>query len=209
MTTDVPAVRMRTADRRRQILDEATRIVGQRGYYGFSVQELADSCGLTVAGVLHHVGTKEKLLMMLLDERDRRDAEAIIDRVEGDLDELTDSLTLGRVLRVLHEIVVRNSEQPELVRLFTVLRSEALYREHPAYDYFRARDLHVVESFTRMITHLDTVGEPRATARQLLALMAGLKEQWLRFPDEFDLVTEWDRAAIKLLATDSDANTSR
>jgi AcrR family transcriptional regulator len=37
------------AERRQQIITEATRIIGQRGYYGFSMQELADSCGLTVA----------------------------------------------------------------------------------------------------------------------------------------------------------------
>lgn len=95
----------------------------------------------------------------------------------------------------------RNSTQPELVRLYTVLRSEALYREHPAHEYFRARDQRTVDAFTSMVAGLGLADEPRSTARQLLAAMGGLEEQWLRFPDEFNLVTEWDRVAAKILPT--------
>ncbi|MBO3749189.1 TetR/AcrR family transcriptional regulator [Streptosporangiaceae bacterium NEAU-GS5] len=175
-----------TGERRRQILDEAIRIVGRRGYYGFSVQEVAESCGLTVAGVLHHFGTKEKLLIALLEDRDRRDAEAVRGgRPPGD------------PIEVLHDIVVRNSTQPELIRLYTVLRSEALYQEHPAYDYFRTRDQRALDWFAQLAAGRG--GDPRSTARQLLALMGGLEEQWLRFPGEVDLVAEWDRAVTRIL----------
>lgn len=177
---------MRTAERRRQILDEAIEIVGRRGYYGFSVQEVAETCGLTVAGVLHHFGTKENLLIALLEDRDRRDAEAVQCQNRP-----------ATALQVLHDIVVRNSTQPELVRLYTVLRSEALYQEHPAYDYFRVRDQQALDSFADLTTGL--TDDPRSTARQLLALMGGLEEQWLRFPDDVDLVAEWDRAMTRIL----------
>lgn len=183
--------RMRPVDRRRQIFDEATRIVGQRGYYGFSVQELADSCGLTVAGVLHHVGTKEKLLIALLEDRDRRDAAAVTGG------RVTEVATVDDLRRMLRDVVVRNSTQPEQVRLFTVLRSEALYREHPAYDYFRTRDLRVVDALARPLA--GTPEQARSTARHILAAMSGLEEQWLRFPDDIDLVAEWDRMAAAIL----------
>jgi hypothetical protein len=46
----------------------------------------------------------------------------------------------------------------------------------------------------------DLAGHPGSMARQLLALMSGLEEQWLRDPDSMDLVQEWDRA-METIAT--------
>ncbi|SFD40325.1 TetR/AcrR family transcriptional regulator [Streptomyces aidingensis] len=187
--------RLPQAERRRQILRAATRIVGQRGYYGFSMQDVADACSMTVAGVLHHVGTKDGLLIALLQERDRRDLAAVTG--DGSRAGLPGELSLARFRELLRGFVVRNSTQPELVRLYSMLRTESLYRGHPAYEYFRERDARVLADFTRAVT--GKVPEPLSTARQLLALMGGLEEQWLRDPDAFDLVAEWDRAAGRVL----------
>ena len=78
-------VRTRTRNdpevRREQILDEAIRIIGQRGYYGFTVQELAQRCGLTNGGLLYHFGSKEQLLIAVLEERNRRNAEIVTSKV--------------------------------------------------------------------------------------------------------------------------------
>ncbi|WP_067664976.1 TetR/AcrR family transcriptional regulator [Nocardia miyunensis] len=188
--------RVRRGDRRGQILGEAIRIIGRRGYYGFSVQELADGCGLTVAGVLHHVGTKEKLLIALLEERDRRDSEAVIEQLEHELGRVP---TVVDARRALCTVVARNEAQPEIVRLHTMLRSESLYREHPAYEYFRDREARVLDAFTRMVEGLGLPDDPRSVARHLIATMTGLEEQWLRCPDDIDLVAEWDRAAARIL----------
>jgi AcrR family transcriptional regulator len=189
---------MGSAERRRQILDEAIRVVGRRGYYGFSVKEVADRCGLTVAGLLHHVGTKDGLLIALLQDRDRRDLEAVAGYAElDDAERFGEGMSMEQVVRFLHDLVVRNSTQPELVRLYTMLRTESLYEEHPAYEYFRARDEQVLQTFARMVT--GKLDEPLSTARQLLAVMGGMEEQWLRSTDTFDLATEWDRAAAKIL----------
>ena len=48
--------------RRSRIIEEAFRIVGELGYRGFTVQGLAERCGLTNAGLLHYFGGKEDLL---------------------------------------------------------------------------------------------------------------------------------------------------
>ncbi|MFF4795871.1 TetR/AcrR family transcriptional regulator [Streptomyces sp. NPDC001276] len=193
-TTPGAATRKRSADRRRQILDVAARIVGQRGYYGFSIQEVATSCGLTVAGVLHHIGSKDKLLVALLEDRDRRDAEAVAGSAEP---EGAQGATAEEAVQNLHDLVARNSAQPELVRLYTMLRTESLYAGHPAHGYFRERDERVLDFLTRAFT--GQVEEPRSTARQLLAVMGGLEEQWLREPGGVDLVAEWDRAVARLV----------
>jgi AcrR family transcriptional regulator len=196
-TAAVAGGRQRRGDRREQILAEAIRIIGQRGYYGFSVQELADECGLTVAGVLHHVGTKENLLIALLQERDRRDTEAVLAQLEQDLGRAP---VVADARRALRTVVARNVTQPELVRLQTMLRSESLYREHPAHEYFRDREARVLDAFTGLVAALGFRDGARSIARQLVATMTGLEEQWLRCPEEIDLVEEWDRAAARILA---------
>ena len=180
---------MPRAQRRQQIIDEATRIIGQRGYYGFSMQELADSCGLTVAGLLHHVGSKEDLLVALLQARDQRDRDALGGWARSRQDARP---TLQGLVDALHQIVVRNAGQPELVRLYSMLRAESLYPGHPAREYFKARDEDVLRAFGRQFAGL--TGHPDSLARQILALMGGLEDQWLRDPAAVDLVREWDRA---------------
>lgn len=187
------SARLPREDRRRQIIEEATRIIGQRGYYGFSMQELADSCGLTVAGLLHHTGSKQALLISLLRARDQRDRDALGEwaRLSGEEDE-TRQPAIGDAADLLRRIVIRNSTQPELVRLYSMLRAESLYPGHPAYEYFRDRDEQVLGAFTRLFGGL--ANHPESLARQLLALMTGLEEQWLHAPGTMDLVREWDRA---------------
>jgi AcrR family transcriptional regulator len=190
--------RMPRAQRRQQIIDEATRIIGQRGYYGFSMQELADGCGLTVAGLLHHAGSKEDLLVALLEARDQRDRDALGGWALSRQGEDADRQPLEDLVDALHRIVVRNADQPELVRLYSMLRAESLYPGHPAREYFRARDEMVLGAFARGLAGLTS--HPESLARQVLALMGGLEEQWLRDPAAVDLVREWDRAMDTIVA---------
>ncbi|MDO8108343.1 helix-turn-helix domain-containing protein [Isoptericola sp. b441] len=192
---------MSAAARRQQILDEATRIIGQRGYFGFSVQEVADSCGLTQAGLLHHVGSKDQLLTAVLEERDARDVAALGGLMEQyAVDALADAFEIGLedAVDCLHRLVERNASQPEIVRLYSVLRNESLEPGHPSHQFFRDRDARALRFFRQLF--VATVAEPGSFARQVLALMGGLEEQWLRAPDEVDLVAEWDRAMAVLVA---------
>ena len=200
MSTAKQRVRTRLdADvRREQILENATSLISQRGYNGFSVQELAQQCGLTNAGLLYYFGSKERLLIALLEDRDRRDRAAVTTRAGlAGARESPKNLSLAAVLKLFSAIVERNTTQPELVRLYTVLRAEALSEGHPAQKYFVTREAAVLESFTKMVT--GHVQHPRSTARQLMALMTGLQEQWLRADHDFDMVTEWERGATLLL----------
>ncbi|MFZ0529155.1 MAG: helix-turn-helix domain-containing protein [Propionicimonas sp.] len=191
---------MTAPQRREQILQEATRIIGQRGYFGFTIQEVADSCGITQAGLLHHVGTKDQLLTAVLEARDTRDITAITAILH---DFSTDSIgqplaiTLPDAITVLHQIVARNAAQPDIVRLYSVLRNESLYEEHPSHDFFRERDRASLQFFGSLFA--GKVADHQSFARHLLALMGGLEEQWLRTPDEVDLVAEWDRGIAMLL----------
>ena len=49
-----------------EILERAARLIFQRGYEATSMQEIAESCGLTKAGLYHHIKTKEALLLAIM-----------------------------------------------------------------------------------------------------------------------------------------------
>jgi hypothetical protein len=141
---------------------------------------------------------KEALLVSLLQARDQRDRDALGEWARLSRQEEARHPTIGDAAGLLHRIVVRNSSQPELVRLYSMLRAESLYPGHPGYEYVKARDEQVLHAFTRLFDGL--AGHPGSMARQLLALMSGLEEQWLHDPDSMDLVQEWDRA-METIAT--------
>ena len=56
----------RESKRYRGILERAARLIFQHGYEATSMQDIADACGLTKAGLYHHVKTKEALLVAIM-----------------------------------------------------------------------------------------------------------------------------------------------
>jgi TetR/AcrR family transcriptional regulator, cholesterol catabolism regulator len=48
-----------------EILEGAARLIYLRGYEATSMQEIAEACGLTKAGLYHHIKTKEALLLAI------------------------------------------------------------------------------------------------------------------------------------------------
>ena len=65
------------AIRRAQIVDEGIKIIGERGYNGFTIQALAERCSMSNAGLLHYFESKDALLLSLLDEIERREIEIV------------------------------------------------------------------------------------------------------------------------------------
>ena len=53
-------------ERYRTILETAARLIRERGYEGTSMQEIADACRLTKAGLYHHIQNKEQLLFAIM-----------------------------------------------------------------------------------------------------------------------------------------------
>jgi AcrR family transcriptional regulator len=180
-----------TALKRKQIIEQAIRTIGRRGFSGFSLQELAAACGLTNAGLLYHFPSKEKLLVELLDESQRRDAEAIAAALRLADPDAADPAA------ILRAIVAQTAAEPELARLYAVLQAESLDVTHPAHEIFLARERSTLEKFRQLVA--GQVADPLATARELLALMVGLEQQWLRANMGFDFVEAWDHGAARLL----------
>ena len=100
-------------DRRAEILNAAVELFGTLGYYGTSLQKIADRVGLTKAGVLHYVGSKEGLLTAALDE--------VYDSETEDI--LTDIVREPRPLiaDMWRRIVAVNARRPIQVHMFSTL----------------------------------------------------------------------------------------
>jgi AcrR family transcriptional regulator len=178
--------RLPAEERRRLIIEAATALVAERGFWGLSMQDVADECGLTVPGLLHHVGSKDGLLVAVLEHRDAEDRRALGDPPPADLRALCAAL------------VRRNATQPEIVRLFAVLAAESLAPDHPAHDYFTARQQDVLDALTALARPV--AARPEGLARQIVATMDGLQLQWLREPAHTDLVAMWEAAAETLFS---------
>ena len=181
--------RLPAAERRRQIITAATRLVAERGFWGLSMQDVAADCGLTVPGLLHHVGAKDGLLVAILEHRDAEDARALDTLLDG---------TAPTLPELCAAVVRRNAGQPEIVRLFAVLQAESLAPDHPAHDYFTARQQRILEELTALAK--DVTDAPETLARRIIALMDGVQLQWLRSPGT-DLSQLWAATAGNLLTS--------
>jgi AcrR family transcriptional regulator len=193
--------RLPAAERRRQIIDVATGVIADRGFWGVSMQDIADRCGLTVPGLLRHMESKVGLLIAVLEHRDVEDARSLRDHLGVSEDELPENWAAGRPagidLRQLCAVTMqRNSTQPEIVRLFTVLAAESLEPAHPAHAYFARRQAVAAAAYATLAESL--TDRPDQLARQIMAMMDGLQIQWLRDPEATDLVEEWEIAAEAL-----------
>ncbi len=183
--------------RRVRILDEAIRLIGERGYYGFTVQELAQRCGLTNPGLLHYYSSKLELLLAALGEMEARETEVLEPIVQAAERELSGPGAREAVLGVLRAIITRGAAKREMVRFLAELQAESLSPEHPAFTWWLRREAAMLDLFTRLL--FPFVIDPIGIARQTLAMIDGLFLQWLRADGAMDIGNEWDRMLLRLL----------
>ena len=179
-----PRSRPETLARRRDILDAATEIFGAKGFTGGTLQEIADQVGMTHAGILHHFGSKDALLLEVLRHRDETDV--------ADLEEqhIPDGMDL---FRHLVRTAFANADRPGIVQAYAVLSAESVTDDHPGREFFQRRydtlRSEVAHAFAvacaeRGITEPETVAY---ASTSILAVMDGLQVQWLLDPTSLDL----------------------
>jgi AcrR family transcriptional regulator len=190
--------RREEAERRRaHIVDAAIGLMGEKGFRGFTLQQLAGRSGLTNGGVLYHFASKEEVLGAVLEDVERRLSAGIV-RSVGEHAGREDGQPLSRdaVLRVLRALLAESASSREVSRLLAMLQIEALDPEHPAHDHMARHSRSVFERFARMFGNLSD--RPDRHARQAMAMMNGLCLLWLEDP-RFDLLAEWDAAIAAIL----------
>jgi AcrR family transcriptional regulator len=178
MTEPTPKTRRapKGEKRREELLDAALQVFSLEGYSGASMAQVAAIVGISVAGLLHHFPSKISLLMGVLQRRDevnQRIADQV--RAEKSLSGLLGSL-----------------------RAFTILNAESLLDSHPAWGWFQARYTAIHQRMQGQFAELVAMGEVRedvdlaGLVEEILAMMDGLQIQWLRFPEQVDLVARFD-----------------
>ena len=69
------AERPETQEKRKVILRAATEVFGEKGATKGTLEDIAEKVGMTRAGVLHHFGSKDNLLLQTVIYRDSVDLE--------------------------------------------------------------------------------------------------------------------------------------
>lgn len=166
--------------RREQILDTALDVIAERGYSGATVRQIADAAGVSVAGLQHHFGSKEKLLAEALRRRDSR----AVDAFDGALS--------PQIAETFTTRIRQNMAVPGLIQLYARLSAESTERSHPAHDHFRERYASIRAAAADGIRAAQELGQlrkgldPDMIAAMLLALEDGLQVQWL-LSDDVDI----------------------
>jgi AcrR family transcriptional regulator len=185
----------KTAARQQDILDAALAVFGRSGYRSGSIREIAESVGMSQAGLLHHFESKNALLTAVLRHRDDL-SKALYSHPRG----------VGTLLSTI-EVVRFNTQHRGVIELYCVLSAEATAADHPAHRYFADRYSWLrsvlLEAFERMEAdgQLRAGVEPEAAARSALALMDGLQVQWLLDTTSVDMAADVE-AYFRQLATE-------
>jgi len=176
--------------KRREILLAAIDVFARRGYRSASIREIADSVGLTQAGLLHYFPSKEHLF-----------AEVV--RVRDEVDEATSD----DIVEALRITIEHNAHVEGLVHLFVTVSAEAIDEGHPGHDYFQDRYDRLIGLLGDRIAAGQRAGSitnavsPEMAARLCLAVVDGMQIQWLLDPDNVDMVATFNAFWESLLVT--------
>lgn len=182
--------RLSPAERRAQVIEVATRVIATRGFWGFSLQQVADAAHVTEPAIVYHFKSKVGLLIAVLEHRDKEDMGYFAQTLGVSLEDVWAENAQFSLQAICTTLMERNAQQPEIVRLYTVLQGESLNEKHPAYSYYQKREERVLRMLTRAGRH-DHIENPVREARLLLSVMDGIQVRWLRSHGAMDLLTEW------------------
>ncbi len=162
----------KTAQRRKQIIDQVLAVYDERGVDGTSMRAIAHAIGVTHPVLVHHFGTREELFLEVLREYDDRFLALV-----GDGDDL------GKVIDVSAD---HSLAEPGLMALLNSMVARALETGNErSRAHFSARYAQVRKSLIHALRNGQAAGTVRTdipledTASLLLAAADGLTTQWL------------------------------
>lgn len=194
--------RQATAERRAEILRAAAHTFGSKGYKTGSLAEVAEQVGITHAGVLHHFGSKEQLLVEVLEYRDKEDVRDLEGQhIPGGIE----------LFRHLVRTARMNADRRGIVQGYTVLTGESVTENHPARGWVTNRFSILRGEIADAIGEVGGPGVDREVAERaasaIIGVMDGLQVQWL-LDDAVDL-PESTAFAIEAILTAALAGTGR
>jgi AcrR family transcriptional regulator len=168
----------KSAARRQEIVAAAVTEFATRGYHGGSLRQVARELDLSVTSVTHLFGSKAQLL------------EAVLERTDAIGEDFLDGRRRAGLpfASAVVELIERNQQYPELLRLLAVVSAEASAADHPAHGWFNRRYISIETILARWIRDDQDAGlisaerDPGALARLTIATWDGLQLQWLLNP---------------------------
>lgn len=182
--------------RRESILDATLEVFSSTGYNSSSMADIAKIAGITTAGVLHHFPNKLSLLMAVLE---RQDIET-----HKQISVIREEITLDGLMDYLLALMTYSAQSYALTLAFNLLNTESLAEDHPAWQWYQERYDRVHASADHEFRLLIEKGEVRAdidakmVRTEMFAVMDGLQIQWLRRPDNVDLVASLKMYLLRL-----------
>jgi|GEM_PF-121181 len=192
-----PKMRQETIQRRQDILRAALQTFGSKGYNKAPLTEIAEQVDMTHAGILHHFGSKDRLLLEVLSYRDQTDVAHLADQ------HIPDGIEL---FRHLVRTAILNSGRPGIVQAYAVLSAESVTDDHPARAFFEGRyatlRAEVRHAFDVVCAEHGITDRARIddAAAAILAVMDGLQVQWLLSPNDVDLARTTEFAIRAIVA---------
>jgi AcrR family transcriptional regulator len=172
--------------RRTEIVETATELFEERGYYQTSMVGIAATIGLSDGGLAHHFATKKHLLLAVAQHRLDTDADWWA-RLPEDV--------LGfAVFDQMIEATRLHVEKPGQIELFVIVSAEAADTSSPAHELFKNRYERAIANLAdRLRRGLEPQGyvlDYAQIARDCVAISDGLQLQWVITDGAIDLVGE-------------------
>lgn len=175
---------------RARIVSAAVEVFGRHGFRGGTLQQVADAVGLTPGAITKLFGSKEQLLIAVLEHWDEETTGVMGAEKRG----------LAR-LESFADLMAYHVGHPGFLELYVMMAAEAgSFEEHPAHEFIAARYAETLTDLRRIFADGMQDGafrpmaedEVAAEAEFLLAAMDGLEIQFLVNP-AFDLERSFRR----------------
>jgi AcrR family transcriptional regulator len=174
--------------KREEILERAVEAFGKFGYHATSMREIAATCGLSQAGLLHYFRNKEALLIAIVDRREAKQTNIPPDEMDTWINSLL-------------ERVDQNAKEKPLTQLWANLVGEATDPAFPAHKYFvkryRSTRSNFAQQFAKVNHHSTPTHEDELKAAIAAAIWDGLQTQDLLDP-KFDMRRAFEYAMVML-----------
>lgn len=181
--------------RRREIVQAAARVFANYGYHGGSLRHIADEVGTTNATLIGHFGSKEGLLI------------AVLEHWQAEAWNPSGFTPGGSHFRGMISLMRYHLDHRGYLELFLTLATEASVPEHPAREFIARRYRETVKNLSGDLRRGCDAGqflpmtdpEIEQEARSLVAFMDGIELQWL-LDSDVDLVGLFIRQINVLIA---------
>ena len=176
-------------ERYEQILDAAMQAFAIQGSRHVSLASLAPGVGISEQGLMHYFPTKVHLVIGVLERREEQDRQRFTALAEQGMP----------LLDLLVEVIRARAAEPQLATLYGVLMAESVDPDHPAHEWFAARNERVRLEMGAAFAMAQQNGEmrqdldPEAVAAHLIAIVGGLMTQRALASEALDVVSIFEQ----------------